>query len=113
MEDIVKQIEDLIKSTVEYGKTTIELTKLRAVDRISDVTASIIGKIIAITVFILFFLFASLGLALWLGDVFGKIYIGFFAVAGLYGLFGILMSLFLGKWIKRLICNFIIKHILR
>jgi hypothetical protein len=112
MEDIGKQVEELLGRAVEYGKTTIELTKLRAVDRISDVTASLVSKIFGFAILLLFLLFASLGLAMWLGDILGKVYLGFFAVAAIYGLLAILIPLFLNKWIKRLICDFIIKRIL-
>ena len=109
MEEIKKQIEALIEGAVEYGKSTIELVKLKAIDRISDVTASLLSKIIAGAALFLFILFASLGLAFWLGDLLGKIYFGFFAVAALYGLLGILIHLLLSKWIKIAICNYIIR----
>jgi len=42
----------------------------------------------------LFILFASLGLAFWLGETLGKIYFGFFAIAVIYGLLGILIPVF-------------------
>lgn len=112
MEDIGKQIETLFKGAVEYGETTLELTKLKAVEKISDIGASLSSIIIAYTVIILFILFASLGLAIWLGEILGKIYLGFFAVAAIYGLLVILIQLFLGKWIKKLIGNYIIKKVL-
>lgn len=112
MEDIGKQIETLFKRTVEYGETTLELTKLKAVEKVSDIGASLSSIIIAYTVIILFILFASLSLAIWLGEILGKIYLGFFAVAAIYGLLVILIQLFLGKWIKKLIGNYIIKKAL-
>jgi hypothetical protein len=109
MEGIGKQIETLIEGVVEYTSTTLELAKLKAVDRISDAIASLLSRIIAWMALFLFFLFSSLGLAFWLGDLMGKTYLGFFAVAGLYLLLGLLVHLFLGKWIKRLIGNYLIK----
>ena len=109
MEEFKKQIEALIEGAVEYGKSTIELGKLKAIDRISDVAASLLSKIIAGAALVLFILFASLGLAFWLGEILGKIYFGFFAVAAIYGLLGILIHLFLSKWIKIVICNYIIR----
>ena len=112
MEEIIKQIEILFEKAVEYGRTTIELAKLKAIDRISDIAASIIAKIVAGAILLLFLLFASVGLSLWLGEVLGKVYLGFLAVAALYGLFAILAHLFVNKWIKKLICNFIIKKTL-
>ncbi len=112
MEEITKQIEVLFEKTVEYGRTTIELAKLKATDRISDAAASIIAKIVAGAVLFLFILFGSIGAALWLGDVFGKVYLGFLAVAAFYGVSAILVHLFLTRWIKKLICNYIIRNFL-
>jgi len=109
MEEVKRQIRELIERAVEYGKTTIELAKLKAVDQISDVAASLISKIVAGAALLLFVLFASIGMALWLGDILGKIYLGFFVVAAGYGVLGILIQLLLGKWIKKIICNYIIK----
>jgi hypothetical protein len=57
-------------------------------------------------------LFASLGLAFWLGDLFGKIYLGFLTVAGFYGLLALMVHLFLGRWIKKMICDYLIKEAL-
>ena len=81
MEEIIRQIEALFEKTVDYGRTTIELAKLRATDRISDVAASIIAKMVAGVVLFMFILFGSIGAALWLGDVMGRAYLGFLAVA--------------------------------
>ncbi|MFA5814633.1 MAG: hypothetical protein WC865_03330 [Bacteroidales bacterium] len=112
MEEIGKQIETLLERAVEYGKTTIELTKLNAIGKISDVAGSLISKIVGGAALFLFILFASLGLAFWLGEILGKIYFGFFAVAAIYGLLGTLIHLFLSKWIKKQISNYIIKSAL-
>lgn len=112
MEEVGKQFEELIGKAVEYGKTTIDLAKLKAVDKISDLSASIISKMFVTASLFFFLLFASLGLALWLGDLLGKVYLGFLAVAALYGILGILFHLLLNKWIRKIICNYIIKRIL-
>ena len=109
MEELERQITELIARAVEYGKTTIELAKLKAVDQISDVAASLISKIVTGAALLLFVLFASIGMALWLGEILGKIYLGFFAVAAAYGVLGILIPLLLGRWIKKVVCNYIIK----
>jgi len=109
MEDIGKHIETLLEGAVEYGKTTVELAKLKAVDRISDIAASLLSALFVGAALFFFLFFASLGLAFWLGDILGKIYFGFFAVAAIYALTGILIHLFLSKWIRKIICNYIIE----
>jgi hypothetical protein len=112
MEDIENQIETLFDRAIEYGKTSIELAKLKAVDKISDIAASLISRIFISAVLIMIFLFASLGLALWLGEIMGKVYLGFFTVAAIYCVLAILTYLFFGKWIKRLIVNGLIRKVL-
>lgn len=112
IEELGKQIETLLQGAVDYGKTTIELTKLRAVDKVSDVAASILSKILIGAILFLLTLFFSLGLAIWLGEVIGKLYLGFFAVAGGYAFLAIVIHLFVIKWIKKIICNFIIENFL-
>lgn len=112
MEDIGKQIDTLLERAVGYVKTTVELEKLKAIDRVSDISALLITRIMAGAILFFVALFLSLGLALWLGEVLGKIYLGFFVVAAIYGLIAVMLQLFLGKWIKKAICNFIISKIL-
>ena len=112
MEDVEKQVEKLFDAAVDYGKTSLELTKLKAIDKISDIAASLISKIFSAIIVLCFLLFATLGLAFWLGDVLGKVYLGFFAVAAIYGILAILIHLVMSKWVKKLVCNFIIKNAL-
>ncbi|MFA6484050.1 MAG: hypothetical protein WCW62_15835 [Bacteroidales bacterium] len=112
MEDIGKNIETLIEEAVAYGKTTVELAKLKAIDKISGIAASLISKILIGSILFFIVLFLSLGLAFWLGNVFGRVYLGFLAVAGIYSVLAILVHFFLSKWFKNLICNYIIKNAL-
>jgi hypothetical protein len=58
-------------------------------------------------------LFLNLGLGFWLGEILGKIYFGFFVVAAFYGIIGIILHFFMHKSIKKLISNYIIKHVLK
>ena len=94
MEDIGKNIETLIEGAVEYGRTAAELAKLKAIDKISDFSASVLSKLFAGAALFFFLLFASLGLAFWLGKILGEIYLGFLAVAAVYGLMALLIHLF-------------------
>jgi len=112
MEDLENQIEMLFDRAVDYTKTSIELTKLKAIDKSADLLASLISKAIIGVVFFFLLLFASLGLALWLGDSLGKPYLGFLIVAAFYGIIALFVRLVVNKWIKNLICGYIIKNAL-
>ena len=112
MQENANMIESLIERTTEYGKTSFELIKLKALDKTSDVVSSLVPNAIIIVFFLSFMLFLSVGLALWLGEMFGKTYYGFLLVAAFYGVTAILFYIVMHKWIKKLVCNNIIKQVL-
>jgi len=113
MEDNIKLIEVLIDKATEYGKTSFEIVKLKTIDKTVDIVSSFIPPTI-IFVFIAFFLiFANLGLALWLSEILGKIYFGFFVVAAFYAFIALFLRVFLSKWMKKIAENQIIKVILK
>jgi len=113
MEDNEKLIESLLERAAEYGKTSYELVKLKALDKTSDVVSSFIPHYVVIVLIASFMLFFSLGLAFWLGEILGKTYYGFFVVAAFYGIIGIIIHFFMHKWIKKLVCNYFIKQVLK
>jgi ABC-type uncharacterized transport system fused permease/ATPase subunit len=113
MENNTNLIEDLIEKTVDYGKASLELTKLKALDKTADVASSLIAQSVVIIILFSFLLFLNLGLALWLGELLGEIHLGFFAVAVFYAITAIFSYLFLRKWLKRTAANTIIKQVLK
>jgi fatty acid desaturase len=113
MEDNTKSFESLLERAAEYGKTSYELVKLKAVDKSSDVVSSLIPHSIVFVLIALFLLFLNLGLAFWLGEILGKTYLGFLVVAGFYVFMGIVVHFLLHKWIKNKVRNNIIKLLLK
>ena len=113
MEDNTKLFESLLEKANEYGKTSYELVKLKAVDKSSDVVSSFIPHSIVFVLIISFLLFLNLGLAFWLGEILGNTYLGFFVVAGFYVFTGIVVHFLMHKWIKNKVRNIIIKQLLK
>jgi hypothetical protein len=113
MNDNAKLLETLLERVIEYGKTSFELVKLKIIDKTTDIVSSFVPLSIVIVFIATFLLFLNLGLALWLGEVMGKIFYGFFAVAAFYVLAGFVIHFFLHKWIKKLVGNYFIKHVLK
>lgn len=113
MEDNTKLLESLLDKTADYGRTSFELYKHKALDKASDALSSFIPNSAVFFLFSIFMLFISLGLALFLGEIFGGVFYGFFIVAGFYGLTAILIKLFLHKTIKKNIKNYIIQQALK
>jgi len=112
-DDNAKLIESLLERAADYGKTTFELVRLKALDKTSDVISSFIPHSFVFVLIALFMFFFNLGLSFWLGEILGKTFYGFFVVAAFYGIIGIVVHLFMHKWLKKLVCNYIIKHVLK
>jgi hypothetical protein len=113
MEDNAKLIESLLEKAVDYGKTTFELGKLKALDKTSDVISSCIPHSVVIVIISSIILFINLGFAFWLGEILGKIYFGFFVVAAFYFIIVIVVHFFMHKWLKKRIRNYIIKQVFK
>lgn len=104
--------ETLLERAEDYTKTSIELIKLKAVDKISDGASSAASKVAAMFFFVFFFLMLSVGIALLLGDLLGKAWYGFMAVAGLYGILFAVLFFIKQNWLKKMVGNSIIKSML-
>ena len=113
MEDNAQLFELLLKRVVDYGKTNIELIKLKLFDRAVDMISSLIPPAIVFVLISSFFLFLSLGLALWLGDILGNIYSGFILIAAFYGIMAIIVHFFMHARIKKTVSDYIIKQVLK
>lgn len=113
MEQPISQIETLVDRIEAYGKTTYELSKLKVLETTIHVATSFLSRISVIVMISLFVLILNIGLAIWLGELLGKMYYGFFIVAGFYLFAGILLNMFLHKWIKKPISSFFIKQALQ
>ncbi|MEL7588342.1 MAG: hypothetical protein AAGU19_16655 [Prolixibacteraceae bacterium] len=105
-------IESLIEKSEQYGKTTIELLKLKTLDKSADVASSLVSWIVVFVFAALFFLMLNIGLALWIGYQLGESYYGFFVVAGFYAVLTLLFALFRKQFVKRPVNNSIVKGIL-
>ena len=103
----------LFEKAEQYVRTSVELLKLKAIDKAADTISTIVSRL-AMVIFIIFFLFIfSIGIALYLGDLLGKAYFGFFIMAGFYMLLGILIKIFGDTWLKVPVFNAIIKKALK
>jgi len=113
MEENSKLFESLLDSATDYGKTSLELVKLKAVDKTSDVVSTVIPYSFVFVMVAAFMLFFNLGLAFWIGESLGKLFYGFFIVAAFYLLLVAIVYFFMYKWLKKIISNFIIKQLLK
>ena len=113
MDDNTKLIEPLLDRITDYGNTSYELIKLKSLDKTSDIISSFIPHSVVVTFISTFLIFLNFGLAFWLGDFFGEIYYGFFVIAAFYGITGLFVHLFMHKWLKERIRDFVIRIMLK
>lgn len=113
MAELANTIEKLIERATEYGISTYELFKLKAIYKITDVLSSILANYIVLFLFAIFLLFLNIGISLWLCDILGNTFYGFLVVAGFYAILGVLVHFFLHKSLKKRIGNFVVKQLLK
>lgn len=99
-ESKTSSIESLFKKTGDYVETRIDLLKLQAVDKTSEVTSSFVSNIVIGVLGIMMLSIFNIGIAFYLGEVLGKVYYGFFLVSGFYLLLAVLLYVFRKDWLK-------------
>lgn len=113
MKDKAILIETLFEKVESYIKTTLELYRLKAIDKVTDVFATIASSLIIAVIVALFFILISVGLALYLGELLGKSYFGFFALGGFYALVAIIVSMNRRAWLEIKLNDYIINQIFK
>ncbi len=113
MEDTFTNVEDLAASVKAYINNRIAAAKLNASQKIAAVLSNLIAITIVAMVFLFLFGFASIGLAIILGEWIGEIWAGFLLVAVLWGLFGVLVWLTRKRIIQMPIMNAILQQLFK
>ena len=102
-------IDVLFEKTKDYVETRADLFKLKAIKKTAEVGSSLVCYMIVAVVFSSFFIFLNIALGLWLGDLTGRLYFGFFILAAFYLIVGILIFSNKEKIISSPIADSIIK----
>src|SRR3954468_8062996 len=84
-------IESLFSQTKDYIDNRLELYKLKLVDKTSGIASSIISGVVLFVVFFIFFVILNIGIALLIGDLVGKSYLGFLILAAVYAIVGLVL----------------------
>ena len=112
MEEKSGLVEELFEKGEQYGKTTFELLKLKTLDKSADVVSNLVSWLIVVVFAVLFFLIMNIGIALWIGELLGKSYFGFFVVSGFYALLALVFGIFRKQLVKKPLNNSIIEQVL-
>ena len=113
METPVSLIESLFEKLEVYGKTTYELSKLKALKTATVVITSLVSRLSVVLMIAMFALVLNIGIAFYLGELLGKIYYGFFIVAAFYLVGGLVLHLFLHRWIRKPLTDLIVTQALQ
>ncbi len=112
MENQSTPVESLFDRVKSYVETRIDLLRLKAIDKSSSFLSLLISMIVVILVGFISIMMLSVGIALLLGDWLGKAYYGFFIVAVLYIITGLVLYSSREKWLKAPIANSMIKKLM-
>lgn len=99
----------LKKDVYQYIQHQLDLIKLQITENTSRTIAAIITGIILLGLVSLFFIFISIALIIFLGQITGKLYLGFLIVAGIYLFFILFLFLMRRSLIERPILRTVAK----
>ena len=105
-------VEDLFYKTREYINTRVDLFKLKSINKASSFFSITIILLFLTGIFLIVLLFLSIGLAVFLGGVLGAMHYGFFIVAGVYFIIGLLLFAFRKAILQTPFSNWLIRNLM-
>jgi uncharacterized integral membrane protein len=112
MENDPTAVEELFYKLKDYIETTVDLYKLKAINKVSGFTSTIIVSIILIILLFLILICISVGFALLIGLWLGHAFWGFFIMGVLYLIIGLILFSSRSKLLKEPISNKFIKELI-
>jgi len=113
MENSTEEKPGLTDQLKQYVETRIKLARYQAIDKGSSFFANLLTEVFVMLCIALTLLFATLTLALLLGQVLGSYWEGFGLVTLLYLLTAVVVSKIKSKYIEPHIINFLVKKLLK
>ena len=112
MENNTTSLEDLFEKLKEYGDTRVKLFKLKAINKVSGFFSTLISFLILFVILTLVIFCITVAFALLIGDWLGNSYWGFFIMAGIYIIIGLIIYSARNKFIKAPISNKLLTELL-
>lgn len=113
MNDNATPITTLFERAEDFSKTSIELYKLKLIDKSADIVSSIVTSMVIFSIVALSLLIINIGMAFWIGKLLNDIFYGFFVIGGFYAILAIVLTIFRKQWIKNPVSNSIISKIMK
>lgn len=109
MDNATNHLESIFESAEAYGKTTLELIKLRSLQISTSVISSVLAQMVVFAILFMCVLVISVGIAFLLGQWLHNVPYGFLIVGGGYLIGGVLAHLFLPQWIRKRVTHAVLK----
>ncbi|MCD6018309.1 MAG: hypothetical protein K0S53_1430 [Bacteroidetes bacterium] len=111
MEEKATLIGSLFEKTEDYAKSSIDLLKLKALDKSTSAITSFASIFVILISTLFIIMMISVGAAIWISKLMDNSYSGFFIVALFYAVLSVVLYVFRDEIIKTPISNRIITHI--
>lgn len=112
MENETTIVEKLFYKLKDYGQTTLDLYKLKAISKVSGLISAAITSIVLLVLFFLVLICISVGFSLLIGSWLGHVYWGFFIMTVIYIIIGLILFSGRKKYLKAPISDKLIKEII-
>jgi hypothetical protein len=112
MENDPTAVEELFYKLKDYGETTADLLKLKAISKVSGFTSNLIVSVVLIVLLFLILICISAGFALLIGMWLGQVFWGFFIMGVLYLIIGLVLFSSRKKLLKEPISNILLKELI-
>ncbi len=113
MEEKKTAVESLLEIVQSYTKTSIQLVKLKTTGKIAEIVSNLVSGIVILILLVLLFINLNIAIALIIGDLLDRIWLGFLILSGFYGITGLIAYLFRNRWIKKPVSNSVITLLLK
>lgn len=104
----MEHFDTLYTKSKDFIETTLAIYKLQTIDFLADAVSGIISRVLIIFVLAIFLIFFNVGVSLYLADLFGSYYKGFFIVALFYLLITVLLLIVRRRIVKSALIDLII-----
>lgn len=112
MENKPTSVEELFYKLKDYGDTRLNLFKLKGINKVSGFLSNIIVYAILILLFFLITICITISLALIIGSWLGHAYWGFFIMAAIFIIIGLVLYSGRKRFLKTPFSNKLIKELM-
>ncbi|MBS1735729.1 MAG: hypothetical protein JSS98_03900 [Bacteroidetes bacterium] len=112
MEKSQTSVEELFYKLKDYGDTRLDLLKLKSINKTAGFLSTVITSLVVFMLFFLVIIFVSIGLALLIGQWLSNYYYGFFIIAAIYLIAGLVLYANKTKLIKTPVSDYLIKDLM-